>query len=85
MSLYEKVSLVLTSLFREKGFVFDEIDGLDLIDDLAMDSLIFVSIVVEIENSFKIVVEDDYLEMSKFRNIKKIVAIIESYQQKEEK
>ncbi len=34
---------------------------LDLIDDLGMDSLSFVSIIIEIESAFKIIIPDNMI------------------------
>ena len=48
----------------------------DLIEDFGYDSLALVSLIVCIENTFGITIEDDYISTSFFRkytNIKKIV------------
>ena len=54
----------------------DIIEYLDLIDDVGMDSLTFVSIVVEIETRFDILVPDEMLLMDNFRKVDDIVALI---------
>ena len=44
----ELINLVST-LFADKGFDVDIIEYVDLIDDLGMDSITFISLIVEIE------------------------------------
>ena len=51
---------------------------MDLIDDLGMDSMTFISIVVEIEFVFNIIVPDDILLMENFKNVDDIVGVIEN-------
>lgn len=53
------------------------IENMDLYLDAAMDSLTFISIIIEIENVFDIIIPDDLLIMDKFRNFKKICDIVE--------
>ena len=42
-----------------------------------MDSVTFISIVIEIESYFDIQVPDDYLLINKFRSVAQIMSIIE--------
>lgn len=53
------------------------IEYVDLIDDFGMDSISFISIVIEIETAFDIIVPDEMLLMENFRNVNRIVEIIE--------
>ena len=50
----------------------------DLIDDLGMDSITFISIVVEIESQFDIEISDDMLLLENFKCVDDIVSIVES-------
>lgn len=55
----------------------DVLEYIDFIDDLGMDSITFISVVVEIENAFGITVPDNAMSMDNFRNIDAIIRIIE--------
>lgn len=74
-----KIELInlLSVLFKDKGFNVDLIEYTDLISDLAMDSLTFISMVVELEAHFNIEVPDDLLLIEKFKNVDDIIKILE--------
>lgn len=72
----ELVNLI-TVIFQNTGFDADVIEELDFVDDLGMDSVTFISIVIEIESYFDIQVPDDYLLINKFRSVARIMSIIE--------
>lgn len=69
---------MISNLFPNSGIDSDILEYVDLIDDLGMDSVTFISIVVEIESIFEIIVPDDMLLMENFRNADGILAVIES-------
>lgn len=71
-----EVIALISELFAEKRFDTDIIEYIDLIDDAGMDSITFISIVVEIEARFDIIVPDDMLEMDRFRRVDDIVTLI---------
>ena len=73
-----KVVDILTPLFPNSGIDTSILEYVDLIDDLGMDSMTFISIVVEIEFVFNIIVPDDILLMENFKNVNNIVGIIEN-------
>lgn len=73
----ELINLVST-LFADKGFDVDIIEYVDLIDDLGMDSITFISLIVEIESLFDIQFPDDFLLMDKFKNVDDIILVIEN-------
>lgn len=54
----------------------DVLEYIDFIDDLGMDSITFISVVVEIENAFGITVPDNAMSMDNFRNVDAIIRII---------
>lgn len=68
---------LIAELFKEKGFDADLIEYVDLIDDLGMDSITFISIVIEIEAKFGIIVPNDMLFMENFKKIDEIINIVE--------
>lgn len=71
----EIVELVFESL-HSQGFEIDVIDHIDLINDLAMDSLAFISLVVEIEAYFGIEIPDELLLIENFKCIDNITSIV---------
>ena len=66
----------LAELFVDKSIDDYLLEYVDLIDDMGMDSMTFISIVVEIEALFEITVSDDALLMENFRRVEDIVDII---------
>jgi acyl carrier protein len=72
----ELIGLIINS-FYDRGFEFDNVEYWDLIDDLNMDSITFISLVVEIEARFDIEVPDDLLLIEYFRSVDNIVKLIE--------
>lgn len=69
---------MIQTLFPDSGVDKDVLPYVDLIDDLGMDSITFISIVVEVEDLFGITVPDDMLLMENFRDIDGIIQIIEN-------
>lgn len=68
---------MLAAMFPDSGVDKDVLEYTDLMDDLGMDSITFISIVVEIEDVFEITVPDDLLLMENFRNVDSIIQIVE--------
>lgn len=75
-SIKTELIALLSELFQDKGIDIDLLEYVDLIDDLGMDSLTFISIVVEIESRFQIVVPDDMLMLDGFRTLDDILTVI---------
>ena len=73
-----KVVDILNTLFPNSGIDTSILEYVDLIDDHGMDSMTFISIVVEIEFVFNIIVPDDILLMENFKNVDDIVGVIEN-------
>lgn len=80
-----KVIEMINGLFPNSGLDIDVLGYVDLIDDLGMDSITFISIVVEIESMFDIIVSDDMLLQENFRNVDLIVEIIKNTMSSDEK
>lgn len=76
-TIKQEVIELLSELFKDKGFDIDIIECVDLIDDLGMDSITFISIVVEVEAHFGIEVPDDMLLLEYFKRVDDIVSVIE--------
>ena len=69
---------MISDLFPDSGIDADVIEYVDLIDDLGMDSVSFISIVIEVESLFNIIVPDDMLLLECFRNVDKICEVVEN-------
>ena len=77
-TIKQEVIELIEDLFKDKGFDSDIIEYVDLIDDCGMDSITFISIVVEIEAHFDIEVPDDLLTLENFKCVDDIVTIVEN-------
>ena len=66
-TIKQKVIELISNFFKDKGFDVDVIEYVDFIDDLGMDSITFISIIVEIEALFYIEIPDDILLIENFK------------------
>lgn len=71
-----KVIKIISNLFPNSDIDSEVLDYVDLIDDLGMDSITFISIVIEVESTFDTVVPDEMLLMENFRNVYEILEVI---------
>lgn len=72
----EKLIEICTKTFPNQDIDADLIEYMDFVDDMGMDSMTFISIVVEIETLFEITVPDDLILMENFRRVEDIVELI---------
>ena len=77
-TIKQEVIELITELFKDKGFDIDILEYVDLIEDMGMDSITFISIVVEIEEHFAVEVPDDILLLENFKSVDDIVSVIEN-------
>ena len=75
-TIKQEVIELVSELFKDKGFDIDIIEYVDFIDDLGMDSITFISLVVEIESHFDIEVPEELLLMDNFKNLNLVTKII---------
>lgn len=68
----------LYELFIDADVDTDILQYVDLVDDLGMDSINFITIVVELERMFCITIPDDMLLMDNFKNVGDIVRIVDN-------
>lgn len=68
---------IIAKLFCDQGVDPEVLQFVDLIDDLGMDSITFISIVVEVESCFDITVPDDMLLLESFRCVDDIAILVE--------
>ena len=71
----ERVIKILSDIFQEVDA--DIIEYADLIDDLGMDSMTYVTVLIETETDFNIEVPDEALLMENFRNSDLITDILD--------
>ena len=72
-----KILEILSILFQNSGVDTDVLEYVDLIDDLGMDSVNFISLIVELEAEFDIQIPDEWLLMDKFRECSSILSAVE--------
>ena len=73
----EKIIDILDRLFSDTGVDSDVLEYVDLTDDLGMDSISFISLIIELESTFDIQIPDDWLLMEKFQNYTQIYSAVE--------
>jgi len=81
----EKIIDILDRLFSDAGVDRDILEYVDLIDDLGMDSINFISLIIELESTFDIQIPDDWLLIEKFQNYTLIYSAVEELLQIKEK
>lgn len=70
----EDIIKIISSFYVERGYE----DGIIENMELEMSSLIFIEIVIEIEEYFNIVIPDEVLTIEQFNRIDKIICIVEN-------
>lgn len=72
----DKIIDILADLFSEAGVDREVLEYVDLVDDLGMDSINFISI-IELETAFNVQVPDEWLNIEKFRDFSAIYEAVE--------
>lgn len=72
-----KILEIMSILFQNSGVDTDVLEYVDLIDDLGMDSVNFISLIIELEAKFDIQIPDDWLLIDKFRECSSILSAVE--------
>ena len=86
----EKLVALCTEIFKDSNVDTDLLEYVDFADDLGMDSITFITLIVELEAAFDITVPDDLLLMDNFKNMDDVIKVVaaqlaESTTEKEEK
>ena len=76
VEIKNKIINVLNELFSEAGVDKDILEYVDLVDDLGMDSINFVSIIIELETLFDVQIPDDWMLIERFRSYSLIYSAI---------
>ena len=74
----EKIIEIMSGLFSNSGVDTDILEYVDLIDDLGMDSINFVSLIIELEATFDVQIPDEWLLMEKFRTFSQIYSAVDA-------
>ena len=75
-AIKNKVIELISELFKSKGFNSDIIEHKNLIDDFGMDSITFITLIVDIESAFDITIPDDLLNMNHFMKVDNVIRIV---------
>lgn len=67
---------IIGELFKDNGYDVEFIEYCNFVDDLGIDSITFITLVVELESHFQIIVPDEKLLMEYFKNINEITEVI---------
>lgn len=76
---------VIYNLFKENGYDIRVIEYSNLIDDMGMDSITFISLVVELEDVFGLTISTELLLIENFKTVDEIVDLIKSEFEKNNK
>lgn len=68
---------LIMKIFPNKEIDENVIEYADFIDDLGMDSITFVTLIIEIEDLFGIVIPDELITLENFKNLNEITRIIQ--------
>lgn len=77
-TIKQEITELIFKLFKDRGLDINVTGHADLMDELEMDSITFISIVVEIESYFNIEIPDDMLLPESFNSVDNIVSLIEN-------
>ena len=83
VEIRDELIVLCMKIFQYSGVDANKIVSVDFINDLAMDSITFITLVVKIETHFNLTISDDILLMEYFRNIESIVDVIINQMQDE--
>lgn len=72
----EKIIAVCSEIFQNSGIDADMLEYVDFSDDLGMDSIVFITLIVEIEMMFDITVPDEWLLMDNFKNVDSVFKVV---------
>ena len=76
IDIKQRVCRIVLALFKGEGVDLASIERYNLIAELGLDSIRFITLIVELENDFNIIITDDCLLMDNFQYIDDIVNIV---------
>ena len=75
-NIKNKIRKICINLFKDRNIDIDIIDYVDFVADYAIDSITFISLVIEIEEVFSIIIPENLLLMENMNSIDKITQIV---------
>ena len=72
----EKLIALCAEIFKDSNVDTNLLEYVDFADDLGMDSITFITLIVELEAAFDITVPDDLLMMDNFENMDDVVNVV---------
>ena len=78
IEIKNRIITILSRLFAESGVDTDILEYVDLVDDLGMDSINFISLIIELEAEFDVQIPDEWLLMEKFQTYTQIYTAVEA-------
>ena len=78
IEIKNRIITILSRLFAESGVDADVLEYVDLTDDLGMDSVSFISLIIELESEFDIQIPDEWLQMDTFQTYTQIYTAVET-------
>lgn len=75
-SIEDKVINIISNNVLNKEIVIDK--NTNLVQDLVLDSIVFIQIILDIETEFEVEFPDELLTMDSLSSLSTIVSIIES-------
>ena len=73
----EKLLSLCANVFKASEVDTDLLEYMDFAEDLGMDSITFITLIVEVESCFDVTVPDDLLLMDNFKNVAGVIAIVD--------
>ena len=76
--IVDQLRILCNKIFESSLFEKDIYkDNIKLIKDVGMDSITFMSLIIEIEDYFNIIIPDDCLSMDDFDSVERIAMVVE--------
>ena len=72
----EKLIALCAEVFKDSNVDTDLLEYVDFADDLGMDSITFITLIVELEATFDITVPDDLLLMDNFKTMDDVIKVV---------
>lgn len=76
MELKEKLLQIIHSLEGFEEYSYDELQNLNYIDEQLFDSIVFVSLIVELESEFDICISNENMLVEEFSTLNKIYDLV---------
>lgn len=75
-NIKQKIIALCANIFQIYGADIDLLEYVDFVDDLGMDSITFITLIVEVEAAFDFTVPDDLLLIESFKNMNDIIQLV---------